>query len=89
MPRSLTIRYSFPPHGIPIRPLWVKDGDDDERLLEEMMTSPKAETGTTENRATADLDRRYGRIGISAVAAALTCKGEDKTSADTSHETQR
>lgn len=51
------------------------------------MTAPKAETGTkadagnNDNRNKSDLDRCYGRIGISAVAAALTLKGEGKNSA--------
>lgn len=42
------------------------------------MNAPKAEPDTNDNRPAADLDRRYGRIGISAVAAALTYKGEAK-----------
>lgn len=53
------------------------------------MTSPKAGTGNTENRKAGDLDRAYGRIGISAVAAALTCKGETKNPDYAPSETQR
>jgi len=45
------------------------------------MTSPKADAGADDNRKAAELDRCYGRIGISAVAAALTCKGDGKTPA--------
>jgi hypothetical protein len=53
------------------------------------MTAPKAETGNTETRATGELDRCYGKIGISAVAAALICKGDDKAPAHGQNETQR
>lgn len=53
------------------------------------MNSPKAETGNNDNRNTGDLDRCYGRIGISAVAAALTYKGDSKNSAYAPSETQR
>jgi hypothetical protein len=53
------------------------------------MNSPKAETGSDETRKTGDLDRRYGRIGISAVAAALTYKGDSKNPAYAPSEAQR
>lgn len=53
------------------------------------MNAPKAETGNNDNRNTGDLDRCYGRIGISAVAAALTYKGDSKNSAYAPSETQR
>lgn len=53
------------------------------------MTSPKPETGNNDNRNSGDLDRCYGRIGISAVAAALTYKGETKNSAYAPSESQR
>ncbi len=43
------------------------------------MTSPKPEADPDESRKTDDLDRRYGQIGISAVAAALRCKPDNKT----------
>lgn len=42
------------------------------------MTSPKAQTEVGE-RSVAELDRRYGQIGISAVRAALPYKGEKNT----------
>jgi hypothetical protein len=53
------------------------------------MTAPKAETGNTENRQAVELDRCYGRIGISAVAAALPYKSEAKNPAYAPSETQR
>jgi hypothetical protein len=53
------------------------------------MTAPKADTGTNENRKTGELDRRYGRIGISAVAAALACMSEAKNQPTEQGETQR
>lgn len=53
------------------------------------MTAPKAETGTDDNRKAGELDRCYGRIGISAVAAALTYKGDAKNPAYAPSETQR
>jgi hypothetical protein len=53
------------------------------------MNSPKAETGNNDNRNAGDLDRCYGRIGISAVAAALTYKGDSKNSAYAPSETPR
>lgn len=34
-------------------------------------------------RQTEDLDRRYGKIGISAVAAALSCRGDTEEQAST------
>ena len=45
------------------------------------MTSRKAETSTHETRNSGELDRCYGRIGISAVAAALPYKSDDKNTA--------
>jgi hypothetical protein len=53
------------------------------------MTSPKAAPGRNETRKAEELDRCYGRIGISAVAAALTFKGDDRNSADAAREPQR
>jgi hypothetical protein len=52
----------------------VRHGDDNKRTLEAEMTSPKTEAGANDNRKAEELDRCYGRIGISAVAAALTFK---------------
>lgn len=56
---------------------------------EEVMSVPKAENGSEDARKPADLDRCYGRIGISAVLAALTYKGESKNSAYVPSEAQR
>lgn len=53
------------------------------------MSVPKAENGSEDARKPADLDRCYGRIGISAVLAALTYKGESKNSAYAPSEAQR
>lgn len=51
------------------------------------MNSPNAETGADDTRKAGDLDRCYGRIGISAVAAALTYKGDSKNPAYAPSET--
>jgi hypothetical protein len=67
----------------------VRHGDDNKRTLEAEMTSPKTEAGANDNRKAEELDRCYGRIGISAVAAALTFKGETKNSAYAPRESQR
>ena len=40
------------------------------------MTSHEATERQDSNRQHTSLDRRYGKIGISAVAAAVRCKGE-------------
>jgi hypothetical protein len=64
-----------------------KQGDGARRLQEEIMTSPKAETEASE-RSTAELDRCYGQIGISAVRAALPYKGEEKNTAYAPRATQ-
>jgi hypothetical protein len=53
------------------------------------MTAPKVDTGTDENRKAGELDRRYGRIGISAVAAALACMNDAKSSPSEPGETRR
>ena len=41
------------------------------------MTAMKATEQSQDSRRRPDLDERYGKIGISAVAAAVRCKGED------------
>lgn len=46
------------------------------------MTPPKADSGRDDNRKAEELDRCYGRIGISAVAAALTCKGDTRNTTE-------
>jgi hypothetical protein len=47
------------------------------------MTTAKTSGQTFENRRSEpDLDRRYGRIAISAVVAALPYRGETKNPAD-------
>jgi hypothetical protein len=53
------------------------------------MTAPKTETGNHENRTAVELDRCYGRIGISAVAAALAYRSEAKNPASEPGDTQR
>lgn len=45
------------------------------------MTSPKAETDAREKRPAAELGRRYGQIGISAVRAALPYRGDEEKAA--------
>jgi len=51
------------------------------------MTVPKADAD--KNQKAAELDCRYGRIGISAVAAALSVKRDAKTPASAARPTQR
>ncbi|MFN3656532.1 MAG: hypothetical protein ACK4UO_04660 [Pseudolabrys sp.] len=41
------------------------------------MTPTKATEQSQDSRRRTDLDDRYGEIGISAVAAAIRCKGEE------------
>lgn len=42
------------------------------------MNPTKAKEQSQDSRRRVELDDRYGEIGISAVAAAVRCKGEDR-----------
>lgn len=44
--------------------------------MEETMTRPYTTGSEQDSRQLANLDLRYGKIGISAVAAALHCAGD-------------
>lgn len=51
----------------------AKDG------LEKTMNAIKPTEQSQDSRRRTDLDDRYGEIGISAVAAAIRCKGEERS----------
>jgi hypothetical protein len=50
---------------------------------------PQATSDKQQERGRVALDRRYGEIGISAVAAAVHCRGEIKQNADKQAEKQK
>lgn len=49
--------------------------------MKTMKSEPRASWVTQQQ--TENLDRRYGKIGISAVAAALSCRGDTEAQAST------
>lgn len=48
-----------------------------------MTSHDSTELRQDSNRQTTSLDRRYGKIGISAVAAALRCQNDSQSSNET------